>query len=274
MYPELLTLGPYSVGSFSIGPVTLYTFGAMMGLGFLVGSNVIGRELERHGYAPEIGSSILLAAALGGIVGARVWAVVNEWSLFVAAPASTLFSGAGFVWYGGLIGGALLVTFVFRRHDIPWLRGADCVAPGLVLGQAIGRIGCHLAGDGDWGTVTQVPWGVAYTNAIIGWPHPAGVLVHPTPLYEFAAYTAIFGFLWVWRKRTGIDGEIFALYLIMASAARFAIEFLRINPRVFYGLTQAQLFSIGLIACGGVLMVAVRRREVIGTSRRPAPAGP
>ncbi len=274
MYPEILTLGPYSVASFSIGPITLYTFGAMMGLGFLVASNLIARELGRHGDDPQIGSSILLAAAVGGIVGARAWAIMNEWQLFVADPASALFSGAGFVWYGGLVGGTLSVTFVFRRHGIAWLRGADCVAPGLVLGQAIGRIGCHLAGDGDWGSVTQVPWGVAYSNAIIGWPHPPGVLVHPTPLYEFAAYTAIFGFLWMWRKRARIDGEMFALYLMMAPAARFVIEFFRINPRVFYGLTQAQLFSVALIASGGILMFVLRRREVVGAGRRPVTVEP
>ncbi len=261
MYPEI----------FTIGPITLYSFGAMMGLGFLVATNITGRELARRGLDPEIASNLLLATAIGGIGGSRVWAVFNEWDLFVADPVGSLFSGAGFVWYGGLIGGALGATVVFWRHGVPWLRGADCAAPGLVLGQALGRIGCHLAGDGDWGAVTTVPWGVAYSKAIIGWPHAEGVLVHPTPLYEAAAYTLCFCLLWGLRRRLSTDGAIFALYLLTAPAARFAIEFYRINPRVLFGLTQAQLFSIGLVATGIVLFIGTR--ALATDTAAPHPAG-
>ena len=259
MFPEIL----------SIGPLTLYSFGAMMGLGFLVAHNLTARELRRHGLDPESASNLLLATAIGGIVGSRVWAVFNEWELFLADPLTSIFSGAGFVWYGGLIGGALGATLVFWRDGIPWMRGADCVAPGLVLGQALGRIGCHLAGDGDWGAVTTVPWGVAYTKAIIGWPHPEGVVVHPTPLYEAAAYTLSFALLWRLRTKLSADGAIFALYLLTAPLARFVIEFYRINPRVFLGLTQAQLFSIGLVTIGAILMAT---RATASQPRTPTPA--
>lgn len=262
MYPEILT----------IGPITLHTFGAMMGLGFLVGANLTGRELARRGMDEEWASNILVAAAVGGIAGSKLWAVFNEWDSFLAAPITTFFSGAGFVWYGGLIGGALAVTLIFRHYGIPWLRGADCMAPGLVLGQAIGRIGCHLAGDGDWGIVTDAPWGVAYTRAIIGWPYAEGVLVHPTPLYEAFAYTVIFVILWALRKRLTSDGMIFAVYLLMAPAARFAIEFVRINPPVFAGLTQAQLFSLALVASGGILLAFGRSRALAPPSGGQEPA--
>jgi phosphatidylglycerol---prolipoprotein diacylglyceryl transferase len=251
MYPEILT----------IGPITLYSFGAMMGIGFLVAANLTGRELHRKGLDPDIASSLLFATAIGGIAGSRAWAIFNDWSLLTNAPLQALLGGAGFVWYGGLIGGAVAATLVFWRHGIPWLRGADCVAPGLVLGQAIGRLGCHLAGDGDWGAVTEVPWGVAYREAIIGWPHPEGVLVHPTPLYEAAAYTVSFALMWAARRRLPADGSVFALYLLSAPAARFVIEFYRINPPVFAGLTQAQLFSIGLVGAGALLLAAVARQR-------------
>ncbi len=260
MYPEIVT----------IGPITLYTFGAMMGLGFFAAAYLCGRELARRNYDSEYASNILLAAVIGGLAGSRLWAVANDWELFIQDPVSGLFTGAGFVWYGGLIGGALAVTVVFRRLGIPWLRGADCAAPGLALGQAIGRIGCHLAGDGDWGAVTDVPWGVAYTNAIIGWPHADGVLVHPTPLYEAAAYALVFALLWRLRRLLTIDGQTFALYLMTAPALRFLVEFLRINPPVFAGLSQAQLFSIGLVATGAVLMLSAR--ETQNTPEAPAPA--
>lgn len=252
MYPELVTLGP----------ITLYSFGAMMGVGFLVAANLAGREFRRHGIKPEIASTLMLVTAIGGIVGSRIWALFDQWEDFLSDPLSTIFAGAGFVWYGGLVGGAIGATLFFRRHGIPWLRGADCVAPGLVLGQAIGRIGCHLAGDGDWGVVTKVPWGVAYSEAIIGWPHAPGVLVHPTPLYEAAAYAVIFAAMWATRRRLPGDGGLFALYLMTAPAARFVIEFYRINPKVFVGLTQAQLFSLLLVACGIALMASVRHRAI------------
>ncbi len=262
MYPEIIT----------VGPITLYSFGAMMGLGFLVAANLTGRELQRRGINPEVASSLLLATALGGIVGSRVWAIFNDWGEFTADPVSGLFSGAGFVWYGGLVGGAAAATLVFWRRGIPWLRGADCIAPGLLLGQALGRIGCHLAGDGDWGAVTDVAWGVAYSDAIIGWPHAPGVLVHPTPLYEAAAYSLAFAGMWAMRRRLAEDGSMFALYLLTAPAARLVIEFYRINPKVFLGLTQAQIFSLALVASGALLLYAVRHQAATSPHAPPAPA--
>ena len=106
------------------------------------------------------------------------------------------------------------------------------MAPAVVIGQAIGRIGCQLSGDGDWGTVTTVPWAMAYPYAVVGWPYPPGVRVHPTPIYESLAYFAIFAILWRWRRSPQPDGTIFCWYLVLASGARFLVEFLRVNPVV------------------------------------------
>ena len=128
---------------------------------------------------------MVLWAAVGGLVGARILAIVDDWSGFVSDPLHSIFSGSGFVFYGGLIGGFIAVSWTIRRHGLPWLQTVDCIAPGLVLAQGIGRIGCQLAGDGDWGSETTLPWGMAYPNAIVGWPYPPGVRVHPAPLYEF-----------------------------------------------------------------------------------------
>jgi phosphatidylglycerol:prolipoprotein diacylglycerol transferase len=251
MYPKLL----------EIGPITLYTFGAMMGLGFLVAGFLTGKEMERRGLDGEIASNLLLFAAIGGIVGSRVWAIANDWQNFIQSPLSGLLSGAGFVWYGGLVGGTLCVSAVILKNGLPWLRTVDCIAPGMVLAQAIGRIGCHLAGDGDWGQITDAAWGVAYTNAIIGWNYPAGVTVHPTPLYECAAYTAVFAILWSLRRRPWPDGNIFWLYLILAPGARLLVEFVRINPPVLFGLTQAQLFSLLLMSIGALMLVLSQQRQ-------------
>ena len=164
-----------------------------------------------------------------------------------------------------MLGGALAVTWVVRRKGIPWLRAADISAPALAIAYGIGRIGCHVAGDGDWGTVTDVPWAVAYTNAIIGWvhpytgmPYPAGVKVHPTSIYEFIQSILIFAVLWPLRKKSYPDGTIFWLYLILSGVARFVVEFWRVNPAVGLGMTEAQWFSGILIALGLWQMLRLR----------------
>src|SRR5262249_50656130 len=158
----------------------------------------------------------------------------------------------------GLAGGALAVTLFFHRHGIPWLRGADAVAPALAIGQAIGRIGCQVAGDGDWGQTTTLPWGMAYPYAVVGWPYAEGVRAHPTPLYEGLAYFGVFAFLWWRRREAAPDGTMFAWYLVLMPMARFLVEFVRTNRVVALGLTEAQLVSLGLAALGSWWLVTAR----------------
>jgi len=241
-----------------IGPIPIHLFGIFLALAFLAAGSVAGRELERKGYDPALGSTCLVWAAVGGIVGARLWLVVDAWHEFVRAPASFLLTGGGFVFYGGLVGGALAVTWCFRREGVVWLRGADAVAPAIVLGQAIGRIGCQVAGDGDWGRETTLPWGMAYPHAVVGWDKPPGVYVHPTPVYECLAYFAIFAFLWRLRREPLPDGVVFSAYLVLSGLARFLVEFVRTNPRIVLGLTEAQLTSLALMAVGAWLLVTRR----------------
>lgn len=243
-----------------IGPIPIHLFGLCLAAAFLAANWVFGRELARRGYDAEIASSAIVWAAAGGIVGARVWLVVERWGEFVRDPIGLLFTGSGFVFYGGLLGGALAVSWVFRRHAIPWWRGADAAAPAIALGQAIGRVGCQLSGDGDWGAVTTVPWGMAYPHAVVGWPYEPGVVVHPTPVYEALAYLAVFAFLLRRRRDSAADGAIFAWYLILASGARFLVEFVRINPVVVLGLTSAQIVSLALIAAGAARLALAQQR--------------
>jgi phosphatidylglycerol:prolipoprotein diacylglycerol transferase len=257
MYPVLLHLGF----------ITIYSYGTMMAIGFLVAGYLTGKELERKGLDPEIASPLVFWAAVGGLVGSRLWAIAEHPGGLIQDPIGTIFSGAGFVWYGGLVGGTLGVTWVIYKHGLSWLQVVDCTSPGLVLGHGIGRIGCQLAGDGDWGAVTTVPWGMAYPNAIVQWPHPPGVYVHPTPLYEFAAYVIVFAILWRMRTRPQPDGSIFWWYLVLAPAARFCIEMVRINQPVLLGLTAAQLFSLGLMAIGSFQLLRAPRAVV---ARAPA----
>jgi phosphatidylglycerol---prolipoprotein diacylglyceryl transferase len=245
MYPELLHLGP----------LTIYSYGVMMAVAFLVSSWVLGKALERQGKDSALSSTLVLWAAVGGLIGARLLFIVERLPEFLADPRSLIFTGAGFTWYGGLIGGVIAVSWCVRHHNLSWPEIMDAVAPAIALGHGIGRIGCHLAGDGDWGPPTTLPWGVAYTEAIVGWRFPPGVYVHPTPLYEVATYGVIFWLLWNRHAAPHKPGAVFWEYLLLAGTARFLIEFVRVNTPVVFGLSQAQLVSV-LIAAVGVIMLA------------------
>src|SRR5437762_3457694 len=158
-----------------IGPIPIHLFGIFLALAFLAAGWVSAREFARKGYDPGLASNAVVWAAVGGIIGARLWLVIDAWPEFVRAPASFLLTGGGFVFYGGLLGGAVAVTVYFRRVGIPLWNGADAAAPAIALAQAIGRLGCQVAGDGDWGKETTLPWGMAYPYAVVGWG--ASVLV-------------------------------------------------------------------------------------------------
>lgn len=267
MYPVILRLGP----------VTIYSYGLMMAIAFLTATYLTGKELDRKGFDGESASSLVLWAAVGGLVGARLFAILGDLPGFFADPFGAIFTGAGFVFYGGLIGGLIGASWCMRRLSLPWALTADCIAPTLPLGHGIGRIGCQLAGDGDWGRETTLPWGMTYPNAIVGWHYPPGVRVHPTPLYEFLAYLVVFIFLWSIRKRRQPDGTVFWWYLVLAPAARFLIEFIRIEPRLLFGLTEAQLISLALMAVGTWKLLTARGVSLsagspsFSASRSPSP---
>lgn len=247
---------------FKFGPITIYSFGAFMALAALTAAWVVHGDLKRRGCNPELASSFVFAAAIGGLVGARLLFIVEEWNNFLVAPMNYIFTGAGFTWYGGFLGGVVAVSWVARKNKIPWLVAADIAAPALAIAYGVGRLGCHFAGDGDWGRVTSVPWGVEYTNAIIGWvdpntgiSYPPGTRVHPTPIYEFIESVIAFSILRALRNKNYAPGTLAWLYLILSGFARFVVEFWRINPPLALGLSEAQWFSLALMACGLILLM-------------------
>lgn len=219
----------------------------MVLLGFLAAGWIMKRDLAHKHAPPELAGWIVVAAMLGGLVGARVHLALTHWSEFSRDPLAFLTASSGLVWYGGLLGGVLATAWPIRAAGLPWLRVADSAAPGLALGLAFGRIGCHLAGDGDWGVPTSLPWGVAYPDAIAPWPHPPGVRVHPAMLYEMGLLLVLAAWLWGIRRRVGPDGAVFFLYLGLAGAIRFAVEIVRTNPVLALGLTEAQWTSVALM---------------------------
>ncbi len=241
---------------FEIGSFRLPTFGLMVALGFLAALWVLQKELPRRGFDEELGSSIITAGMLGGLVGAKLYFVLFEmpgatWSETVAA----LFSGSGLTWYGGFIVAAIAIYWIMKRRGVPFLPIADACGMALALGYGIGRIGCQLAGDGDYGIPTDLPWGMAYPEGVV----PTLEKVHPAPVYETLLGLATFALLWHLRTRWQRPGQLFCLYLVLAGAARFAVEIIRINPDVVWGLSAAQLISLAMVAGGAVL--ALRLRE-------------
>lgn len=246
-----------------IGPLTLQTFGMMFALAFIAAGWLVGKRLQELGKPVDWAYELIFAALVGGVVGARLDFAIENWSEFSDDIAGNIFSGSGLVWYGGVIGGALgAMAWARWRGMLDWGL-ADLTAPGLAVGYAVGRIGCQLSGDGDYGIAWDGPWAMSYPDGTV----PTTEEVHPTPIYEAIAMGAFAAYLW--RVRDAFNqGGLFAIYLIGAGVERFLIEFIRRNDDVFIGLTVPQLFSIGMIAAGAGLLYWVVARD--GSLRKGA----
>jgi len=239
-----------------IGPLTLQTFGICFALAFIAAGALVGKRFVELGKPVDWAYEMAFAALIGGIVGARLDFVLENWDEVSDDVLGNVFSGAGLVWYGGVIGGALGV-FLWA-----WYRGylttqlLDVAAPALALGYAIGRIGCQLSGDGDYGQPWDGPWAMAYPDGTV----PTDEEVHPTPVYETLAMGGVAYGLWRLRNRlTG--GLLFALYLVLAGVERFLVEFIRRNEDVALALTLAQLISVVMVVAGAVwLILGLRER--------------
>jgi phosphatidylglycerol---prolipoprotein diacylglyceryl transferase len=256
---------------FKYGSFEITTFGLMMFLAFLASGWVLTRELKRHGISEETSSSMVVAAALGGIIGAKIYYAIlfRDWHL--------LFDRAGLVWYGGLIGGAAAVSWVVLRNRIDYLTAADCAAAPLAIGYCLGRIGCFLVGD-DYGRPTDAWFGVAFPKGAP--PTSAARLrefgvavdpsipgdeilrVHPTQLYESGAALLMFFILMRFNSRPHRKGAAFGLFLIMLGIERFLVEIVRAKDDRFLGpFTVAQLISVILIVVG--LGFSFRRQRMV-----------
>jgi phosphatidylglycerol---prolipoprotein diacylglyceryl transferase len=238
-----------------IGPLTLQTFGICFGAAFLACGLVLARRLKEIGRPRDWAYEIIFAGLLGGLVGARVDYLAQNWDKVSHDLLGNLFSGSGLVWLGGLVGGAIGVTIWAYRRDWLGLPLLDVAAVPLALGYAIGRIGCQLSGDGDYGIKSDLPWAMAYPKGTV----PTTTEVHPTPVYETLAMGTIALVLWNLRDRFR-PGVLFALYLVLAGVERVLIEFIRRNDTLALGLTLPQWLSLVMIVAGGVWLARVRGR--------------
>jgi phosphatidylglycerol:prolipoprotein diacylglycerol transferase len=256
VYPEL-----------HIGPLTLQTFGLMFALAFLAAGALIAKRLKELGKPVDWAYEMGFSALLGGIVGSRVYFLIQNYDGVKDDLLGNLFSGSGLVWYGGAIGGALAVFLWAWYRNFFGLALFDLAAPALALGYAIGRCGCQLSGDGDYGKAWDGPWAMSYPDGTV----PTDDTVHPTPIYETLAMGLGAWVLWQLRDRFRA-GVLFAIYLAYAGAERFLVEFLRRNSDLALGLTTAQWESLGMMLAGAVWIAVVRRRH--GSLSRVASTDP
>ena len=263
--------------------LTIPTFGLMVAIAMLVSFYVLRADLYRRGIAQNnsgLAEAFVAIPSLAGIIGAKLYHVLETPRDLLADPFGQIFSQYGFAWFGGLLAGVAAFLWLAKRNKIPLLAMLDAGSSAAALGYGIGRIGCFLSGDGDYGIPTSLPWGVSFPNGLV----PTTARVHPTPIYELLASCLIAWFLWRLGKKqlaTGRPGPrlraeawspaikgaapckdpgyVFAVYLVLTGAARFLVEFIRINPRSFLGLTNAQVASLVSVLAGAVLYWRARK---------------
>src|SRR5437588_7255509 len=243
-----------------IGPLQLGTYGILVATAAIVAYFVLRADLRRR-RLPDISDTVVLVVTLAGIVGAKLYHVLETPSQLAADPVGELFSRAGFAWAGSLIAGVFALLWLARRFKIAVATMFDVVAPAAALGYAVGRIGCLISGDGDYGTPTSLPWGMSFPHGLV----PTTQRVHPTPIYEFIGGVIIFWYLWKLGAKSlrqpRPQGEVVAEYFIWTGMARFLVEFIRINPRSVFGvLSNAQLVAAISVIIGIALLVFLKRR--------------
>jgi phosphatidylglycerol:prolipoprotein diacylglycerol transferase len=245
------------IPSIHFGPLVLWSYGLMMGIGLSLGYLFGEADFKRRGVPIPMGV-FLPCMAIAGLIGAKLdHALVVQWHTLRQNPFTfdwvASFWG-GYTWFGGVLGGVAASILLARLYKTPILRVLD-VAPVASLGLACGRMGCFLAGDGDYGIPTSLPWGISFPHGIV----PTTLRVHPTPLYEITWALILFAILWR-RGRAEVyarswQGSQLALYLFWTGLCRFFVEFLSRNAKVFAGLTEAQLVGIVFIFAAAALMI-------------------
>jgi phosphatidylglycerol---prolipoprotein diacylglyceryl transferase len=249
-------------------PLPVPMFGLLVGIAFFTGKWLAGLESRRlvPTLPPDLMSNTCIYGFIAGLLGARLFHILEYPRDFLAHPMAMILSRSGFTIFGGLIIGVLVAAWYARRKGAPLALLLDAAAPGLMLAYAIGRIGCQISGDGDWGIAVSGPapawlpdwlWAQTYTGNIAGVEiAPPGV--YPTPIYETLMSLAAFGILWKLRRHAHAPGWLFGVYLLLAGIERFAVEPIRVNSTYsLFGMqvTQAQLIAVGCIVAGLVVMV-------------------
>ena len=255
-----------------IGPVTIHSFGLMMAIAFLVGYYILSWEVKRRENDEKIASDLVFWGAIGGIIGAKLFSVFENFSDFLIDPIHTLFSGSGFVFHGGLMGGTIAVIAILRLRKKPIGTYADIAGPIILIGQGIGRIGCLFAGCCH-GSVTNCACGLVYPaesqasyyqyhHHLLDSALMKSLPVHPSPLYEtILNFTMAFLIIKFIRPKLKKRGAAFGIAIIYAGLVRFLLEFVRINPKGLWGLTNYQFSSIFFTLLGVVVILFLAKTD-------------
>jgi phosphatidylglycerol:prolipoprotein diacylglycerol transferase len=274
MHPRLLTIPAFHLFQWSVGPLSIPTYGTLLAIAFLAGLWVVAREARRQGLDPQILTDLAVWALLGGLIGARILLVVVDWDYYWSNPREmwSLVRSGG-VFYGGLVGGILVGIWYVLRHKLSVWRVADVTAPAIVLGQSIGRLGCLAAGC-CWGKPTDVAWAVKFRDiqAARDLHTPVDIPLHPTQIYESMACAVIFLFLIWLAGRKKFHGQVALTYVILYSVARFIIEFYRGDAaRGHVGpVSTSQFIALILVPVAFLLWPALSSKQRI----EKAPAAP
>ncbi len=305
-------------------PLPLYSFGLMVAVAIITATWLTRLELDRMYARGLVGPvrakvtddkgrektvqtspsalvwTMMLLAGGFGVAGSKLFHIIDYWDQFVRNPAAMIFSGSGLTIYGGIICAGIAIALYARNKGVNIGRLSDAIAPGLMLAYGIGRIGCYLSGDGDWGVCSSladkpawVPaflWSETFPRAFLHTgpepfdpvqynalqrgevcPLPAPDGVYPTMLYEFAMAAVLAGILWMLRKHPFKAGWLISLYAVFAGVERFLIETIRVNPEVVGGLSQSQIISV-VFVCAGLFGLAVLTRRTTEAPAAPVTA--
>jgi phosphatidylglycerol:prolipoprotein diacylglycerol transferase len=244
---------------FQLGPFPINSFGLMVALAAIAAVALLAQSFRWNGILPGLAEKFVITGVISGLLGARVWYIVEDWSELEGQRLAALFASAGFTFYGGFIVATCVLVFLCKRHGVSFATFCDSVGPALALGYAIGRLGCQLSGDGDYGIATDSFWRMSYGGGVV--PTPPGVEVYPTPFFESAICLLI---VWILLKverlpRLQVRWARFGVYLILIALERFFVEFLRINERIVWGFSEAQVISVGLMVLGAAMLLRVVR---------------
>jgi phosphatidylglycerol---prolipoprotein diacylglyceryl transferase len=280
MYPYI------NIGSFHLG-----TFGLMLWLAAVVATVVLHKNFERHGVDADA-LNVVALVVIAGVIGAKVWHELQDVPELRAAMRQIAVPGwghpvdvvmgflhwfqAGFAWFGGMLAGIAMLMWQGQQarfkgpavakgleptlgQRVGALRMLDLAAPAAAIGYGVGRIGCLTSGDGDYGIKTTLPWGVHMApNALV----PTPDLVQPTPVYELLFSLVLCWVLWRLGRKSLPVGWMTGLYLVLSGVGRFLVEFVRINPRLYLGMSNAQVAALGTVVAGGVLMAVAQAKRV------------
>jgi len=267
-----------------IGPIHLGTFGLLLWLAAVAATVVLHKNFVRNGVDADA-LNVVALVVIAGVLGAKSWHELQNPADLYAAYRQIIAPGwhrpfavamdflhwfqAGFAWFGGMLAGIAMLMWQGRIAKPDGFTGGkaavrmlDLAAPAAAIGYGVGRIGCLTSGDGDYGINTTLPWGVHMAKDALVLPTPPDALVQPTPVYEFLFAMALGWLLWQLGKKARPLGWMTGLYLFLSGIARFLVEFVRVNPRLYWGMSNAQVAALGSVIVGLIVMVATRRGSV------------